>query len=349
MKINQTIKKEIYKNLVLIRRAQEEISDRYHDGDHMKCPMHFCTGQEILPAVLGSFLKKDDTIYSHHRSHGYFLANGGSLKEMISEFHGKASGTNGGLAGSQELSCHKTNFYSGTILSGAFAMSVGDAFEKKYNKKNNFTTAVIGDGGMEEGIVFEAMNLASRYSLPVLFLCENNDYSIHSHWKDRVSVRESYLKAREFNIKSDYMETNNPEKLYKKLNNIISFIKTNSKPYFFEFSTYRFCPHVGPDNDDHYNYRDIKTLNSWIKKDPLNYFENKLTKSINNFKSYKTKTLNKINSDIDKAFIFAKKSKPLKSYKNLNYQNTYDKKVKKFYENNIDYPHIQESLIPKPY
>ena len=74
-----------------------------------------------------------------------FLAKGGSLNEMISEFHGKSSGTNGGLAGSQELSCHKTNFYSGTILSGALAMSVGDAFEKKYNKKNNITVAVIGD------------------------------------------------------------------------------------------------------------------------------------------------------------------------------------------------------------
>ena len=349
MAINLDTKKKIFQKLLLIRKSQEEISKRYHDGDNMKCPMHFCTGQEILPSVVGTLLSKKDTMYSHHRSHGFFLAKGGSLKEMISEFHGKSSGTNGGLAGSQELSCHKTNFYSGTILSGALAMSVGDAFEKKYNEKNDIAVAVIGDGGMEEGIVYESINLASKYSLPVLFLCENNDYSIHSHWKSRVPIRESYLKAREFMVKSEYYETNNPDKLYNKIDKIIKFIKSKSKPYFLEFSTYRFCPHVGPDNDDHYKYRDMNVLNNWIKNDPLKFYERKLRSEINNFDKFHHKISEQIDDEINKAFIFAKKSSPLKDYKKFNYQGSYDKKVKKFFNNNIDYPNIQENLIPKPY
>ena len=93
---------------------------------------------------------------------------------MIAEFFGKSSGTNGGLAGSQELSDPDISFYSGTILSGALAMGVGDALAKKYKLKKSINISVIGDGGMEEGIVNESINLATLYKLPVVFICENN-------------------------------------------------------------------------------------------------------------------------------------------------------------------------------
>ena len=134
LKISEKLK--IYFNLKFIRETQNQIIDRYHPADKMKCPMHFCKGQELMPSVLGLFLRKDDSIYSHHRSHGFYLAKGGSLKKMIAEFYGKITGTNGGLAGSQELSNTDINFYSGTILSGALSMAVGDAYAKVYQKKN---------------------------------------------------------------------------------------------------------------------------------------------------------------------------------------------------------------------
>ena len=102
---------------------------------------------------------------------------------MVAEFYGKKNGSNGGLAGSQELSDPDTSFYSGTILSGALAMGVGDAFAKKYKNKNFLNVSVIGDGGMEEGIVIESINMASLYNLPVIFICENNIYSTHTHIK----------------------------------------------------------------------------------------------------------------------------------------------------------------------
>ena len=108
---------KIYYNLLLIRSIEEAIVERYHPADKMRCPVHLCIGQELAPAVFNLLLKPKDSVWSHHRSHGYYISKGGSIKEMIAEFYGKKTGTNGGLAGSQELSYPKTNFYSGPILS----------------------------------------------------------------------------------------------------------------------------------------------------------------------------------------------------------------------------------------
>ena len=95
-------------------------------------------------------------------------------------FMERKNGTTGGLAGSQELTSPKINFYSGAILSGSFAISLGDAFEKILTITKGITISVIGDGGMEEGIVFETLNMASKMKLPILFICENNLYSTHT-------------------------------------------------------------------------------------------------------------------------------------------------------------------------
>ena len=103
----------------------------YHVADEMKCPIHFCVGQEAAPAALSELLLAGDTLFSHHRSHGYYLASGAPLNAMVAEFFGKAAGANGGLAGSQELSSAGHSFYSGTILSGAFAMAPGAALASK--------------------------------------------------------------------------------------------------------------------------------------------------------------------------------------------------------------------------
>lgn len=121
---------------------------------------------------------------------------------MVAEFYGKITGTNGGLAGSQELSDKDINFYSGTILSGALAMGVGDAFAKKYKSKKLINISVIGDGGMEEGIVYESLSLAALYKLPIMFICENNIYSTHTHLKERQYSKDIIKKVKALGIES---------------------------------------------------------------------------------------------------------------------------------------------------
>jgi len=340
---------KIYYYLKLIRETQNQIIERYHPADKMRCPMHFCTGQELMPSVLNQFLKKDDAIYSHHRSHGFYLAKGGSVKKMIAEFYGKNTGTNGGLAGSQELSDTNVNFYSGTILSGALSMAVGDAYAKIYKNKKSISVAVIGDGGMEEGIVYESLNLASKMKLPVLFICENNSYSTHTHLRERVINPKAYSKVIPFDIKCSYVNHQNPEKLYVKLDKIIKEIKKTKKPQFIEIQTYRFNGHVGPEGDDHFNYRPKNEIENWKRKDPLILYKKFLSKKIRNFKNIDISLDKKIKKIIDDAFIFAEKSKFPKNYKKYNFNNNYSKVVKKFFNNNIKLFKDQEGHKPKPY
>ena len=306
--------------------------------------MHFCLGQELAPAVLGLLSKKNDSIYSNHRSHGYYIAKGGSIKKLIAEFYGKKTGTNGGLAGSQGLFSTDINLYSGAILSGAFSLSIGDAYSKIYKKQNSISIAMTGDGGMEEGIV----NFASKMKLPILFICENNLYSGHIHLRDRVSNHKTHHKVKPFGIKTTYFKSNDPEKLYHKIYKIINEIKKNKKPQFLEIQTYRFNGHVGPENDDVYNYRPKKEMKFWKKRDPLNYYEKKLSKKFKNFKKIELKMQNKINKLIKEAFIFAEKSKFPKEFIKKNYINSY-KNIKKFYQNKIKFEAYQESNKPKPY
>jgi len=340
------LEKNIYYNLNLIRLVQKEIIRRYHPADHMKCPMHFCTGQEIMPSAISSLLKKEDSVYSHHRSHGYFLSKKGSLKKMIAEFYGKITGTNGGLAGSQELSDPDINFYSGTILSGALAMGVGDAFAKKYLSKKAINISVIGDGGMEEGIVNESINLAVLYKLPVVFICENNIYSTHTHIRDRVGKEKISDKIKPLGIDITTIKTNNPLEVFNKMKSVIYKARKN-KPQFVEIETYRFGSHVGPEDDDHYGYRPINERKKWLKNDPIIKIK-KLFKNKPDFNKFEKEVDKKLFNQIDKAFEFAGKSKFPKKYINFNYTS---KKtiIKKYFNNKIPFGSHQEGHKPKPY
>ena len=346
--MNKTNQINIYKYLSLIRKTQEEIVERYHPADKMKCPMHFCIGQELTPSVLSPLMIKEDSIYSHHRSHGYFISKKGSIKEMIAEFYGKKTGTNGGLAGSQELSSSKINFYSGTILSGAFAMALGDAYEKIYNKKKGIAISVVGDGGMEEGIVYESLNMASLMRLPVLFICENNKYSTHTTLPQRTLEHKPFNKVKNFNIDTSYFSGNDPDKLFSLMNKILKKIRKTKKPHYLEVDTYRFNGHVGPEGDDHFNYRSKREIKSWIARDPLKFYEKKLLKKNKGFLELKKKIDKENLKLINDAFEFAEKSEFPKEYKNNNFKGTY-KNVKKFFDNHISFGLEQEGHKPKPY
>ena len=319
----------IYKKMIEIRRSQEILISEYHPADQMRCPIHFCVGQEAAPSALSNLLNKNDVIYSHHRSHGYYLAKGGSLTGMISEFYGKKNGVNGGLAGSQELSSAKDNFYSGTILSGAFAMSAGSAFASKYTNQNFLTVGIIGDGGMEEGIIFETINISAKKNLPVLFICENNNYSIFTSLKERTINKDLHLKVKEFGIETIKIANNDVFEINEVFQYSINKIKNEIKPIFIEIETYRYCPHVGPEENS--EYRSQEELDYWIKNDCIEIAKKNMIKY-----GYTQDFLANIYSETDKMIqksIEESKNAEFPNYDdaiNCNFHNTYHKIVKNF-------------------
>src|SRR2546427_5903709 len=118
-------RRRLYRMMYLIRRTEEMLMAKYHPANEMRCPMHFCVGQEAMPAALAQVLRRDDVLMSHYRSHGYYLAKGAPLDAMVAEFYGKETGSNSGIAGSMELGAHDHNFYSGAIVAGSLFIPFG--------------------------------------------------------------------------------------------------------------------------------------------------------------------------------------------------------------------------------
>jgi TPP-dependent pyruvate/acetoin dehydrogenase alpha subunit len=259
----------LFKMMQVIRRSQEILQEEYHPADEMRCPMHFCIGQEAAPTALSELLRPSDVLYSHHRNHGYYLSRKAPLVDMMGEFYGKATGANSGYSGSQELSHPDYNFYSGAILSGAFVLAVGSAFAAKYSGTDDIAVGVLGDGGMEEGVVFESLNLAAVKKLPVLFLCENNGYSIQSPLKERTGLKQISDRVKAFGVETTKVDGNDVYALCEVLNELIPRMRNDPAPHFLEVMTYRTCAHVGPEDDDHYGYREQSEIDEWRARDPL--------------------------------------------------------------------------------
>src|SRR5262249_37619826 len=139
------------------------------------CPCHLCIGQEAIAAGVCAVLEPTDTIWGGHRSHGHYLAKGGSLDSMFAEILGRTRGCSGGRGGSMHL-FDAEHGIPGTvpIVAGTVPLACGAAMAYKLRREPHVAVAFFGDGAMEEGHVHESMNLAALYRLPVIFICENN-------------------------------------------------------------------------------------------------------------------------------------------------------------------------------
>lgn len=259
----------LYRMMYLVRRAEEMLIAEYHPADQMRCPIHFCVGQEAMPAAISGMLRREDVLMSHYRSHGYYLAKGGSLDAMVCEFYGKAAGANGGVAGSMELASHDHSFYSGAIVGGSLLIPMGSAFAQRYRGVDDISVSVMGDGSFDEGIVYESFNLAALYKLPLLFICENNKYAAHTAMEKRLSTPQLCDRARAFGLPAEKLDGNDPEQLLSALERLIPEIRAGKGPRFIEIETYRHSAHVGPQSDDTMKYRPADEIQSWKARDPV--------------------------------------------------------------------------------
>jgi TPP-dependent pyruvate/acetoin dehydrogenase alpha subunit len=260
----------LYRMSRLIRRTEEILMEVYAREQEMRCPMHFCVGQEGAPAALSPLLGPDDYVVSHYRSHGYYLAKGAPLAAMIAEFYGKASGANGGTAGSMELAHDESRFFSGAIVGGPAAIANGMAFALKYRSAPGIAVAAIGDGSLDEGVSYEALNLAALHGVPLLTICENNLYAAHTPEAKRTLSRSLTDRVKPFGMRTERLDGSDIVRLHTDLRTIIGEMRSGaSGPCFVEIETYRYCGHVGPENDDWLEYRAAEEIAEWRRRDPV--------------------------------------------------------------------------------
>jgi TPP-dependent pyruvate/acetoin dehydrogenase alpha subunit len=267
--IDSTTCFSLYRLARLIRRTEEVLIEKYVAKQEMRCPMHFCIGQEGAPTALAALLQPSDYIVSHYRSHGYYLAKGGPLRQMIAEFHGKATGSNSGLGGSMELAHEDARFYSGAIVGGPVAIAMGMAFALRYRGDDGIAIAVIGDGSLDEGVSYEALNLAALHDVPLLTICENNLYAAHTPAPIRTKAVSLVERVRPFGMRAETLDGMDIPRLHLRLRDLVGEIRAGGGPRFVEIETYRYCGHVGPENDDWLAYRTAEESAAWRERDPV--------------------------------------------------------------------------------
>lgn len=319
--MNREKRLKLYHELLRIRIVEETISKKYPEGK-MRCPVHLSIGQEAPPVGICSNLKKTDQIVSAHRSHAHYLAKGGGLNPMIAELYGKKSGCAKGVGGSMHLIAPEVGMVAAVpIVGSSIPIAVGLAWSNKLKKNDKVVVVFFGDGAIEEGSFHESLNFSVLHSLPILFVCENNNFSVYTSYEKRQSTkRKIYKIASAHGIKSVYSEGNNVFAIAELANEATTYIKEKKAPFFVELNTFRHMEHCGPSTDDGLGYRSKKYVDSWLKKDPILVAEKILTEEKLLTGELISKFRKEIESECEKAFQFAEDSEfPDKSdlFKNL--------------------------------
>lgn len=274
---------EIAKRLLFqmkrIRHVEEEIARRYPEGK-MRCPTHLSVGQEAVAAAVGLALRRDDLAVSGHRAHAHYLAKGGSLPALIAEIYGKATGCARGKGGSMHLIDESAGFKGSTaIVGGTVPIGVGLAYAIRLKGGDQVSCVFIGDAVAEAGVFFESVNFAALKKLPVLFICENNFYSVYSPLRVRQpDGRRIHRMVEGLGVAAAAGDGNDVECVYEMASRAVSEIRAGGGPRFLEFETYRWREHCGPFYDNDLGYRTEEEFVEWKAREPIGRLESDLLK-----------------------------------------------------------------------
>jgi len=275
--LNFELRLKILAMIYKIRFVEEGIAERYPKGE-MRCPTHLSIGQEGVPSVLSVLLTHQDLAVSTHRSHAHYLAKGGDMKAMLAEIYGRVGGCSGGRGGSMHLIDESVGFKGSTAIVGnTIPIGVGLGLSIKLRQQNDIAIVFVGDGAIEEGVFYEAANFAAVQKLPVLFVCENNLYSVYAPLRDRQPEgRAIYRMVESIGLQTNHGDGNNVDQAYHLLSTAINAIKRGQGPQFVELETYRWREHCGPFYDNDLGYRTESEFLEWKERDPLIALEKQL-------------------------------------------------------------------------
>ena len=293
----------LYRSMLRVRMIERAIAAEYSNQE-MRCPVHLSIGQEVAAAAVCDVLRQEDWALSSHRSHAHYLAKGGDLNRMIAELYGKATGCSGGFGGSMHLTDLKAGFIGATpIVGSSIPIAVGAALSVKQRGLDKVVVAFFGDGALETGVAHESMNFASVHQLPILFVCENNLYSVYSPLSVRQPPsRELCALPNAHGILADSIIGDDALAVLDQTERLVTTTRENSQPTFLEIGVYRWVEHCGHQEDDHLGYRPNAEIADWQSRDALTILEASIPSGVR-----ETMTA-EIEQDIAQAFQFARQS-----------------------------------------
>ena len=259
----------LFAKALRIRLVEERIIDVY-PTDKIQSPVHLSIGQEAVAVGVCEGLVHTDLLFGSYRSHAFYLAKGGSLREMFAELYGKVTGCCGGKAGSMHLAAPEVGFMGASaVVASTIPHSVGAALAAKVLGKEQVSVTVFGDGAVEQGVYHESLNFAALHQVPLIFVCENNGLAVHAKLEARQAF-EILKHAETYGLSTTRIEEGyDPVVVQTAFDEILQSVRKTAKPHFVEILTCRYREHVGPGDDGHADYRPQGFLDSWKAKDPL--------------------------------------------------------------------------------
>jgi len=304
-----SVGRELLYRMIRIRCVEETIAERYSDQE-MRCPTHLCTGQEAVSAASGLALRDDDFAVSGHRAHGHYLGKGGDLTRMLAEIHGKATGCSRGKGGSMHLIDTSVGFAgSSAIVGGTIPVGVGLALSTVLHGTDQVSCVFFGEAATEEGVFYESVNFAVLKKLPVLFLCENNLYSVYSSMTVRQAAeRKNEVMLSGMGLRYYSVDGNDACAVLDSLKRVIDLARSGHGPAFCEFTTYRWREHCGPNYDTDLPYRSTEEVDSWKAKDPIARLQSRLLEARVLKDNDIAEMKSKIEREVENAFRVAKEA-----------------------------------------
>lgn len=264
---------DFYEKMFLIRKYEETLLALAQNNEIFT----FCSslGQEASAVGVVSALSEDDIILTNHRSAGHLLARGAEPRRCLAEVMGKATGYCKGKSGPLHISVKELGIYlTSTIVGGELSLVTGVGLSLKMLKTNAIAVCFFGDGAACEGIFHESLNLASVWELPILYVCENNQWQAFVHRKETMRIDHISEWAKRYKIPAITVDGNDVEEVYKNTKKAVDSIRSQNGPYFIETYTYRLRGHMEP--MDQQEYVDKEELENWRKKDPVICFKQKV-------------------------------------------------------------------------
>jgi pyruvate dehydrogenase E1 component alpha subunit len=274
-----SILRQLLYEMLRIRMVEEAIAEHYPEHE-MRCPVHLCIGQEAVAVGVCAHLSRDDYVLSGHRSHGHYLAKGGNLNTMLAELYGKATGCSRGKGGSMHLVDLAAGFLGAApIVASTIPIAVGTAFASVMRGEPRVTVAFFGDAATEEGVFHESINFAALKRLPIVFVCENNLYSVYSPLSVRQPEgREVFWLAKGHGVEAHQGNGNDVVEVFALAERAIRKARQGDGPTFLEFKTYRWREHCGPNYDNDLGYRTETEFLEWKNRCPVERLRNQLVR-----------------------------------------------------------------------
>ncbi len=266
---NKSKNLHLLKQMMRIRRLEEKAYELYTQ-EKIRGFLHLYDGEEAVAVGVIENINEEDAIIATYREHGHALVRGVSMDRIMAELYGKVEGCSGGRGGSMHLYDKVTNFMGGSAIVGnGLPMAIGVGFAYKRQKSDAIACCFFGEGAVDEGEFHESLNLASLWDLPVLFVCENNLYSMGMPFELAEAETNLVKKAEAYNVKGSTVDGMDVLGVQETSEKAIHYIRKKQKPYFLECQTYRYRAHSMFDPE---RYRSKQEVKEWKKKDPITTF-----------------------------------------------------------------------------